>query len=254
MNCGTDDTLKAMNCLPTFQTLQSGPGARGPVALRAGFTLTELMVVIGVIILLAAMTVGGVSRALSKGKETRIRAELAQLVTAIEAYQNDLGSYPPDHPTDPARAPLFYELSGVVLDLQKDPPEFSTRRGGETVLAADVKTWFGLDGFQNAVTDPDQIRSYLTLRSEQYGEISNPPQEADVEVLLVPVPWPRSAAQQPIPGKPGLNPWRYRHPDNRQAVNNPGSFELWAEYVDGNKLRVISNWRSDVYVAGELQK
>jgi type II secretory pathway pseudopilin PulG len=210
----------------------------------AAFTLIELMVVIGVIILLAAMTVGGVTRAVSKGKETRVRAELAQLVTAIEAYKVDLNSYPPDHPTDPARAPLFYELSGVMVDNQSG--EFLTRGGGEVLPAARVKAWFGIDGFQNAVTNPDEIRSYLALRAEQHGEISNPPE--DVEVLLVPVAWPRSAAQQPIPGKPGLNPWRYRHPENRMATNNSGSFELWAEYVDGNAVRVISNWRSEVFV------
>jgi hypothetical protein len=123
---------------------------------------------------------------------------------------------------------------------------FRTRAGDEVLPVAQVRTWLGVEGFQNAVADPDQIRSYITLRSEQYGEITDPPE--DVEVLLVPVPWPRAASQQPIPGKPGLNPWRYRHPENRLAVNNPGSFELWAEYVDGDKVRVISNWRSDVYV------
>jgi len=230
-----------MNRNRTFKPSSLGWQRRVSLANGAAFTLTELLVVIGVIILLAAMTVGGVSRAVSKGKETRVRAELAQLVTVIEAYKNDLGAYPPDNPSDPARPPLFYELSGVVVNNQTG--EFSTRGADEVLNTTDAKTWLGVDGFQNAVTDPDQIRSYLTLRSEQYGEITD-----DVEVLLVPVLWPRTASKQPIPGRPGLNPWRYRHPENRLAVNNPGSFELWAEYVDGKQVRVISNWRSDAYV------
>jgi type II secretory pathway pseudopilin PulG len=238
-----------MNRIRRFKKSQFESKSRVCCGTRAGFTLTELMVVIGVIILLAAMTVGGVSRAVSKGKETRVRAELAQLITAIEAYKSDINSYPPDNPVYPARSPLFYELSGVVVTNRDGIFSFSTHGADEVLSTADAKAWLGVDGFQNAVMNPDQIRTYLTLRSEQYGEITD-----DVEVLLVPVPWPRAASQQPIPDRPGLNPWRYRAPENRSATNNPGSFELWAEYVDGNNVRVVSNWRDDAYVDRDFVK
>ncbi len=225
---------------------RSGGGGRS----RLAFTLTELMVVIAVIILLAAITVGGVTRAMGKGKETRIRAELTQLITAIESYKEDIGSYPPDNPLNPAQPPLFYELSGVVVDNQT--AEFRARGGGEVLRADRVPAYFGVEGFQNATMEQDRVKSFVNFRAEQYEEIGVPGD--DVEVLVVPAPWPRAAAVQPIPGKPGVNPWRYRNPDNRMATNNPGGFELWAEYVDGKDVRIISNWRSDSYVVGQLVK
>ncbi|HZI33530.1 MAG TPA: prepilin-type N-terminal cleavage/methylation domain-containing protein, partial [Candidatus Binatia bacterium] len=61
------------------------------------FTLIELLVVIGIIALLAGLVVGGTRYAGSKMKESRIRAELNALATAIEAYNAKFGHYPPDN-------------------------------------------------------------------------------------------------------------------------------------------------------------
>ena len=43
-----------------------------------------------------------------------------------------------------------------------------------------------------------------------------------------------------LPGNPGLNPWRYV---SSNPTNNPSSFDLWAEYWQGNNKIVIGNWK-----------
>ena len=216
------------------------PGVR-LAHVSAGFTLIELMVTLGVIILLAALTVGGLSRASAKGRESRVQADLNQLITAIESYRAALGTYPPDNRFSPARNPLRYELTGVVVDNVRG--EFRTQ-GGQVLRPEVLQSRFNVEGFANASTDPAQVRQFLNPKSQQVAALSQDPN--DLEVLVVPVPWPLRAAQQPIPERPGLNPWRYLGPVN--ATNNVDSFDLWAEFVDGNHVRVTSNWRADAYV------
>lgn len=216
----------------------------GPCGARvaAGFTLIELLVTISVIMLLAALTVGGLSRAASKGRQARVQADLNQLITAIESYQAALGTYPPDNPFDPARNSLRYELTGVVVDNVRR--EFRTADGTQVLRPEVVRSWFNVDGFVNAVADPAQVRGFLSPKSQQVGTLSQTTER--IEVLVTPVPWPLRAAQQPIPEVPGLNPWRYLGPGN--ATNNVDSFDLWAEFVDGKHVRVSSNWRADAFV------
>src|SRR5205823_6066973 len=97
-----------------------------PSALSApgsAFTLIELLVVIGIIALLAGLAVGGSKYASTKMKESRIRAELHALVTAIEAYHAEFNQYPPDNVVrrdpilvNPVTNALYYELTGVIVD------------------------------------------------------------------------------------------------------------------------------------------
>jgi len=220
---------------------------------RAGFTLIEMLLTISIIALLAALTVGGMRRVGGKGKETRVRAALNELVTAIESYKNDVGSYPAANPLRPGLNPLFYELTGVVVD-----NEAGVFRSGQDkrVISPDLASaLYGVEGFANAVTEASQVRNYLDLKSNQYGSVTNRAGGGVGNILVVPVPWPRNAAapQVPPPGlagvvdaSPDLNPWHYVGPGS--ATNNQGSFDLWAEYVDGNDVRVLGNWRSDAYV------
>ena len=91
------------------------------------FTLIELLTVISIIAVLAAMLTGLSSVATSKMRTHRINGELQQLVTAIEGYKGEIGYYPPDNqnvvPSTPAadllRAqfnPLYFELTGASYD------------------------------------------------------------------------------------------------------------------------------------------
>lgn len=219
------------------------------------FTLIELLVVIAIIGVLASLIVGLSGLASKKMRESRIRAELNQLVTAIESYHARFGHYPKDNVVntspvvvDPVINPLFYELTGTVVN--NSTKEFRAVEGGGFINAAEVKTVFRVEGFVNASTDPKQVKSFVRFKAKQYDKPSN----SNVELLVVPVPWPLrlSPPGHTVPSvqfQRGLNPWRYV---STNPTNNPTTFDLWAEYVDGMKsnnvpkIRIICNWSKDI--------
>lgn len=63
---------------------------------RPGFTLVELLVVIAIIGILAAITVPVVGVAMRRARTTAIRLEIDGMSQAMEAYNLEYGSYPPD--------------------------------------------------------------------------------------------------------------------------------------------------------------
>src|SRR5688500_18624812 len=71
-------------------------GARRPgLSGRRGFTLTEMLVVIGIIVLVLGITTPMITRAWRTGDRTRSAADLAAISTALEAYRQDHKMYPP---------------------------------------------------------------------------------------------------------------------------------------------------------------
>jgi prepilin-type N-terminal cleavage/methylation domain-containing protein len=61
---------------------------------QKGFTLVELLVVIVILGILAAVVVFAVSGSTSKAKDSACKSELSSLQTAVEAYNASTGSYP----------------------------------------------------------------------------------------------------------------------------------------------------------------
>lgn len=61
---------------------------------RHGFTLLELLLVVGIIGLLAGILLPAVSKTYSKAIVIRTQADLQAISTALEAYKSDWGSYP----------------------------------------------------------------------------------------------------------------------------------------------------------------
>jgi prepilin-type N-terminal cleavage/methylation domain-containing protein len=224
-----------------------------PAAADRAFTLIELLAVIAIIGVLAALIVGGAGLAKVKGAESRVRAELERLTTAIESYKAAVGYYPPDNvvrrspyvEVNPVTNQLYYELLGTIYF--KDSKEFQTARGRDVITEAQARQWFNTDGFVNSVkstgntvADAKKVKDFLgSLKPDQKAVISP---SANVLVLAVPVPWPRNRSDQPVRDVPGLNPWRYV---STNPTNNPGRFDLWAEIFVGGKIKVLSNWRKE---------
>ena len=81
----------------------------------AGFTLLELLVVLGILALLATIATPQVVRYLGKARTETARAQLASISTALELYSLDNGSFPSSQ----------VGLSGLV----KAPPNANNWRG-----------------------------------------------------------------------------------------------------------------------------
>ena len=61
-----------------------------------GFTLIEVLVVVGILIILASIMIPSVRPFLSRGKKAKARADIARLEIAVQAYSSDFGEYPAD--------------------------------------------------------------------------------------------------------------------------------------------------------------
>lgn len=211
----------------TTNHLRSGQGTKA-------FTLIELLLVISIIGIVAAMSVAGIRSASAKRDQSAVEAQKAKLILAIEDYKGKFGSYPPDRPgATVANArfnPLAYELGG-------------TRRAGanyqfevdssHVVTPATLNANFGVSGLLNA-TPATTVRgkSFMPMK-EGTGK------NADYVIMPAGVVLLKVAAEHPTLAE---NVWFYRsYPTNG---HNPKSYDLWAEIKrSGGSTNIISNWK-----------
>ena len=61
---------------------------------RHSFTLLELLVSIGIILVLAAITFGGMNYASARAQEAKTLATMEEFISALESFKQDYGFYP----------------------------------------------------------------------------------------------------------------------------------------------------------------
>jgi prepilin-type N-terminal cleavage/methylation domain-containing protein len=211
------------------------------------FTLIELLIVISIIAILAAM-IFPVAGAINKTKiRSRARGELHQLQVAIDRYHAKFNNYPPDavQPNwDPRTNQLFYELFGTVLI--NDPAfggwVFKALDGSSVIKTNAVTAAFGpkVAGFVNCTLSKGDEAAVATpfltgLKPNQVADIP-----AGAKILISSFPWAGvSPAYFPPFGYNSSNP-----------TNNPNSYDLWVDVLVAGKTNRISNWSTQPLVVG----
>src|SRR5438067_11067364 len=80
------------------------------------FTLVELLVVIGIIAILMGLLFAGGRAVQQQAKRTQAKNDLAQIVTAVNAYYTEYGKYPVVADDTPIAntGDLFYTLRAIA--------------------------------------------------------------------------------------------------------------------------------------------
>lgn len=201
------------------------------------FTLIELIVVMAVIGILAALifpVIGGLKK---KALVTRVQTQMKSIESAIETYKENVKIYPPENPGKPELNPLFYELAGTTLNGAR----FDSGLGIGIVTNTALFFGAGVRGFVNVTRGSEDelqaARNCLNnLRPNQYLEVNGVGGVG--AVLGVSEAGPLMLANNATPPKT-INPWRYL---SASATNNPGSFDLWVDVLIGGKTNRIGNW------------
>jgi len=224
---------------------------------RAGFTLIELIVVISVIALLAALAMPVYNIVVQKSMIQSAISERKAIETAIEAYHADYGFYPPSNPgvtTSPLNLypaktnQLYYELEGMVVSNVSSVMYFTNLDNSGGLSAYAVQQSFGVSGIMNCTKgtgeDAKTAQNYLTgLKPGQIATFTNNTVAGVEFVHLLCSGVVADANYAPLGGiltenGRNANPWRYICP----GLNNPKSYDLWLQLSVAGKEYLICNW------------
>jgi prepilin-type N-terminal cleavage/methylation domain-containing protein len=200
--------------------------ARARVLPGSGFTLVELLVVITIMGMIAAMVVGMSALAARKKHDTVVAAMKSRLMVFIDTYHSKMGFYPPDNamnaalvvgsPTyeqSTAMNSLIYELTGASNIIGTS----SFRAFDGTLISAlAVSNFCQRGGIANSL--PDETRVFYQPLPNPSDYVTN---SLGLKQLIVPVP---------LTGTP-VNFWHYDCSNPNR--HNPLTYDLWAEYSAG---------------------
>jgi prepilin-type N-terminal cleavage/methylation domain-containing protein len=228
-----------------------------PTARRRAFTLIELLTVIAIIGVLAAMLFPVFSSVKRRSLINHADAEMAQLETAIDRYKAAYGFYPPDNTNNPAQSQLYYELTGTTLTNISGNSVFETLDGSSQVAPNQVFSFFCVGGFMNCNStntsgeDAPAARDFLPeLKPNQIGVITNGAPGVTANLIVSSIDWNSAATAQITGAQAQNNPWRY---NVSSPTNNPGAYDLWLQIVvKPGQTNLICNWNKQVQINSPL--
>lgn len=230
---------------------------------KTGFTLVELLIVIAIIGILAALLMVVISSGTKHAIIQHAQSERDQIATAVDNYRSYYGFYPPGNanatPNNLAPAlinQLYYELEGTTTNVNSGGniisyttlDNASTVTGGQT--GTTIPNAFGVNGFLNytkgGAEDSRPAKNFLPgIKAGQTATLTVGGQP----VYILTTAAVGDSTYQPVPGAMtqnghNANPWRYLCP----GVNNPKSYDLWLQIEIGGRTNLICNWATAVQV------
>ncbi len=143
-----------------------------------GFTLIEIMVVIAIIMVLAAMTISGLSYVNEKAKINQTKVFISSVSQALEQYRADSGDYPPGNGEATSTQEVYDVLYGdsltdntatAYLDIL-DP----TRQGNSKNVKGRGNIYVLVDAWKKENSTERQELFY------RYPGTMNPPSDFDI--------------------------------------------------------------------------
>jgi len=138
---------------------------------KVAFTLVEMLVVIGIIAILAALLLPAVMAAITRARDAAIAIEINQLNSAIEAYRIEKGDYPPNfrHPEIVRRHilkcyPRIDQTYFLAFMKQVFPPDGATVPVPPTINIDESETLV----FWLSMTDKNPQFPFLSLKLATY--------------------------------------------------------------------------------------
>ncbi len=197
----------------------------------ASFTLIEMLTVIAIIAILAALTLAAGSAVMNKAARSRAASEIQAMSTALEGYKTDNGIYPVGNTAGATVSKLTGPPAGSY---PVDPTSSDYQVSSEALFQA-------LSGMTNYATDTPVAgtKTYMSFKGNQVGNPAGPSYIKD--------PWNYSygysTGSPSTPPNPASDPAPY---------NGAGFFDLWSTGgVTAGKIATtpsltntwLSNWQ-----------
>ncbi len=143
---------------------------------RSAFTLIELLIVVAIIAILAAIAVPNFLEAQVRAKISRVRGDMRSVATALESYMSDNGTYVNDSDEALDDLAASHKQHGLQLlttpiayisSVPKDPFLKNMTGGGylECASGADHQGWDGPYGAYSAQGSESPVQCYLLFSS-----------------------------------------------------------------------------------------
>jgi type II secretory pathway pseudopilin PulG len=130
---------------------------------RHAFTVLQVVIVMGIMMALAAVTVPVFSRARQSSRRARCASNLQQIYLAVRQYYQDSSRYPS------SMAPLLPEQANIVVVASGARPTATTHGGGEETVTGH----FGYIRSLDVITCPNDDNEYNVPHSS-YDTSSDP--------------------------------------------------------------------------------
>jgi prepilin-type N-terminal cleavage/methylation domain-containing protein len=193
-----------------------------------GFTLVELLVVITIMGMIAAMVIGMSALAARKKQDAVVTAMKTRLMLFIDTYHSKMGFYPPDNGNNATAIPgtpqyeqftgmnsLIYELTGAA----NIGTSFMPFDGPPAITGSNFFLAYSRGGIANSL--PDEMHVFYQPLPNPKDYVTNYVNGIAFKQLIVPVPLAGTA----------INAWHYDCSNPNR--HNPMTYDLWAEYSAG---------------------